>query len=50
MNFSPIVIVGGEPQSIFLEIFLKAVKKKIKTSYYFNFIKKRLKKKYEKIQ
>ena len=30
MNFSPIVIVGGEPQSIFLEIFLKAVKKKLK--------------------
>ena len=27
MNFSPIIIVGGEPQSIFLEIFLKAVKK-----------------------
>tara|TARA_Y100000816_G_scaffold180015_1_gene130233 strand:+ start:1036 stop:1998 length:963 start_codon:yes stop_codon:yes gene_type:complete len=28
MNFSPIIIVGGEPQSIFLEIFLKAIKKK----------------------
>ena len=28
MNFSPIIIIGGEPQSIFLEIFLKAVKKK----------------------
>ena len=27
MNFSPIIIVGGEPQSIFLEIFLKAIKK-----------------------
>ena len=27
MNFSPIIIVGGEPQSIFIEIFIKAVKK-----------------------
>ena len=27
MNFKPIVIVGGEPQSIFIEIFLKAIKK-----------------------
>ena len=28
MNFNPIIIVGGEPKSIFLEIFLKAIKKK----------------------
>ena len=27
MNFNPIIIVGGEPQSIFIEIFLKAFKK-----------------------
>ena len=27
MNFSPIIIVGGEPQSIFIEILLKAFKK-----------------------
>ena len=27
MNFNPIVIVGGEPQSIFIEIFLKSIKK-----------------------
>ena len=27
MNFDPIVIIGGEPKSIFLEIFLKAIKK-----------------------
>ena len=27
MNFSPIIIVGGEPQSIFIEILLKAIKK-----------------------
>ncbi len=27
MNFSPIIIVGGEPQSIFIEIFIKAVQK-----------------------
>ena len=27
MNFKPIVIVGGEPKSIFLEIFLKSIRK-----------------------
>lgn len=30
MNFRPIIVVGGEPQSIFLEIFLKAVNKKLR--------------------
>ena len=29
MNSNPIIIIGGEPQSIFLEIFLKAVEKKM---------------------
>ena len=28
MSFNPIIIVGGEPQSTFLEIFLKSAKKK----------------------
>ena len=27
MFFNPIIIVGGEPQSIFLEIFLKSISK-----------------------
>ena len=27
MSFSPIIIVGGEPQSIFIEIFIKAMVK-----------------------
>ena len=27
MNFSPIIIVGGEPQSVFIEILLKSIKK-----------------------
>ena len=27
MNYSPILIVGGEPNSIFLEIFFKVLKK-----------------------
>ncbi len=27
MNFSPIIIVGGEPQSVFIEILLKSLKK-----------------------
>ena len=32
MNFKPILIVAGEPNSIFLEIFFKALKiKKIKS-------------------
>ena len=31
MNFKPILIVSGEPNSIFLEIFFKALKvKKLK--------------------
>ena len=30
MNFNPIIIVGGEPQSVFLEIFLKSIKKSLK--------------------
>ena len=28
MNSKPILIVGGEPNSIFLEIFFKTLKKK----------------------
>jgi len=31
MNYNPIIIVAGEPNSIFFEIFLKVVKKKIKS-------------------
>ena len=30
MSFNPIIIIGGEPQSIFLEILLKALKKKLR--------------------
>ena len=30
MNYSPVVIVSGEPNRIFLEIFFKAKKKKLK--------------------
>ena len=29
MNYSPILIVAGEPNSIFLEIFFKVLKKNI---------------------
>ena len=28
MNFEPIIIIAGEPNSIFFEIFLKTIKKK----------------------
>ena len=28
MNFNPIIVVAGEPNSIFLEIFFKAIKYK----------------------
>ncbi len=31
MNYNPILIVAGEPNSIFFEIFFKAIKKKIKS-------------------
>ena len=48
MNFNPIIIVGGEPQSIFIEIFLKAIKK-IQTSNNFSIIKGYIKKKSKKI-
>ena len=30
-KFKPIILVAGEPNSIFLEIFFKALKKKIKS-------------------
>ena len=30
MNYKPILIVAGEPNSIFLEIYFKALKTKIK--------------------
>ena len=28
MNFKPVIIVAGEPYSIFLEVFFKCLKKK----------------------
>ena len=31
MNYSPILLVSGEPNSIFLEIYFKILKKKIKS-------------------
>ena len=41
MNFNPILIIGGEPKSIFLEILLKTLKKLKKGSTHnFNFIKR----------
>ena len=49
MNFRPIIIVGGEPQSIFLEIFLKAIEKKSKHSIILVSSKDILKKKHKKV-
>ena len=51
MNFSPIIIVGGEPQSIFIEIFIKAVQKlkKNKNPIILISSKEILKKKYEEV-
>jgi 4-hydroxythreonine-4-phosphate dehydrogenase len=40
MKNKPILIVAGEPNSIFLELFFKVIKKKIKSPYHFNCIKK----------
>ena len=31
MNYKPIIVVSGEPNSIFLEIFFKSIKEKIKS-------------------
>jgi 4-hydroxy-L-threonine phosphate dehydrogenase PdxA len=31
MNYKPIVIVAGEPNSVFFELFFKVIKKKIKS-------------------
>ena len=31
MNYKPIIIVAGEPNSIFLELFFKVIKKNIKS-------------------
>ena len=31
MNYKPIIIVSGEPNSIFFELFFKVIKKKIKS-------------------
>ena len=49
MNYSPILIVGGEPNSIFLEIFFKTLKfSKIKSPIILisseNILKKQMKK------
>ena len=30
MNYKPILVIAGEPNSIFLEIYFKALKKKLK--------------------
>ena len=42
MNYNPILIVTGEPNSIFLEIFFKLLKKINIKVHNFNFIKKLL--------
>jgi 4-hydroxythreonine-4-phosphate dehydrogenase len=31
VNYKPIIIVAGEPNSVFFELFFKAIKKKIKS-------------------
>ena len=31
MNYKPLIIVAGEPNSIFFEIFFKVIKRKIKS-------------------
>ena len=28
MSFNPIVVIGGEPQSVFIEILLKSIKRR----------------------
>ena len=31
MNYKPIIIVAGEPNSVFFELFFKVIKKKIRS-------------------
>ena len=31
MNYKPIIVVAGEPNSVFFELFFKVIKKKIKS-------------------
>jgi len=41
MKNKPLIIISGEPYSIFIEIFLKTIKKKkIKKTFNFNLFKK----------
>ena len=49
MSYKPIIIVAGEPNSIFLEIFFKVIKlKKIKSIFFLisseNILRKQMKK------
>ena len=39
MKNKPILIVAGEPNSIFFELFFKVIKKKNQITHYFNCIK-----------
>ena len=51
MNYNPILVVSGEPNSIFLELFFKVLKKKYnKKSNNINLIKKITKSSDEKIR
>ena len=50
MNFKPIIIVGGEPQSIFIEIFLKAIKRNLPNPIILICSKKILKKNMKKFK
>ena len=54
MITKPILIVAGEPYSVFLEIYFKSLKKKknkrFKKSYYFNLFKRFIIKTNEKIE
>ena len=40
MKSEPIIIVAGEPNSVFLETFFKCIKK-IQKTYYFNLLFKK---------
>ena len=39
MKNKPLIIISGEPYSVFIEIFLKTIKKKIKKTFNFNLFK-----------
>ena len=50
MNYKPIIIIAGEPNSVFLEIFLNQLRRKLQKPFNFNIVYESIKTSYEKIK